>query len=79
MAVGALSGSVSEASNFGPKYADNGTHAIAFVNLQSYTVTAATHGLNQIDVHTDMQASQVGVCHSTTDVCVYDANYTGEF
>lgn len=66
------------ASNFGSRYADNGSHYYFYSGLESYTVTAANWGRNRVN-NTDMNTYWDGACYSGTDVCVYDANYSGSW
>lgn len=69
------------ATNFGWYYADNADHYYAYVNLESYTIVASDWGRGRLDT-TDMQTYDDGSCKLTfphsgsTDVCVYDSDYT---
>ena len=69
------------ATNFRPLYADNSDHYYRYIDLESYTIVASDWGRNRIDA-TDMQTYVDDLCtisvpSGSTDVCVYDDDYTG--
>lgn len=70
------------ATNFDWYYADNSDHYYAYVGLESYTITASDWGRSRLDA-TNLQTYDDGNCtitlfsNGSTDVCVYDHDYTG--
>lgn len=76
--VGLVLGSVpASASNYGPPYRDNNAHYYYFVSLESYTTTAANWGKDRVEDGGSVTSHADPSCKTQTDVCVYDADYTG--
>ena len=70
------------ATNFDWYHADNSNHYYAYIGLESYTIVASDWRRSRLDA-TNMQTYDDGGCtisnfhNASTDVCVYDSNYTG--